>query len=105
MSAILRWFGTYLLGSVLSELFKKAAIFLAFNIILQFALAYITGHGVGGINPLNVGSSLTSLLSSITNPMVLYVMDLFYVVQGLFLVLNAYLARFAYRLTLSALKG
>lgn len=103
MQAILAWFASHLLAGVVGELFKKAAIFITFNIVLSFILNYITTNSFSGLSVFGVGASLSSLLGQLADPRTAYVLDCFYVVQGLFLVLNAYLARFAYRLTLRAL--
>lgn len=105
MPAILSWFLSTLLAGVVGEVFKKAAIFVAFNIILQFVLAYITGHGVNGITLFGVGSAVSDALSTFMTPGLVYAADRFYVIQGVFLVMNAMLARFAYRLTIRAVTG
>lgn len=105
MPAILAWFASHLLASVVGEIFKRAAIFAAFNIVMQFVLAYMTDNGVEGLTPFSVGPSLSSAIASIADPRLAFFLDAFYVPQGLSLILNAYLARFAYRLTLRAVAG
>ncbi|MES2175067.1 MAG: hypothetical protein V4523_14125 [Pseudomonadota bacterium] len=105
MPAILAWFASHLLASFVGEIFKRAAIFAAFNIVMQFVLAYMTDNGVEGLTPFSVGPSLSSAIASIADPRLAFFLDAFYVPQGLFLILNAYLARFAYRLTLRAVAG
>lgn len=105
MQAILKWFGGYLLATVAGEIFRKATIFLTFNIILQFLLGYITSNTGGGISIFGAGASVTDALSEFVTPGVSYVLDAFYVIPGLFMVLNAYLTRFAYRLTIRSVTG
>jgi len=105
MPAILAWFASHLLASVVGELFKRAAIFIAFNITMQFVLAYMTNNGVEGLTPFSIGPLVSSAIASIAEPRLAYFLDAFYVPQGLFLILNAYLARFAYRLTIRAVTG
>lgn len=105
MPAILTWFASHLLAGVVGEIFKRAAIFMAFNIIMQFVLAYMTDNGVEGLTPFSVGPALADAITAVADPRLAYFLDAFYVPQGLFLILNAYLARFAYRLTLRAVTG
>lgn len=101
MVAILRWFGRFLLVEGLTEAFKRASIFLAFNIIIAFMLNYITNNTFD-VSIFSLGDSVTSLLGGLP-PFVLYVLVKFQGIHALFIVLNAYLARFAYRITFKAM--
>lgn len=96
MGAILAWFSRFFLVTTLTEVFKRGAIFLTFNIIIAFLLNYVTNHSFN-VSVFSLGSAVASMLSGLP-PFVVYVFAQFQVAQALFVVLNAYLARFAYRL-------
>ena len=101
MGAVLIGFGGWLLEKFGSELFKRAAIFITMNIVLQFLSSWLMSQVVQGISIGNGGSSVSSLLGNIA-PMVLYVFDTLWVIPGLFLVLNVKLWRLAGRMTVKA---
>jgi hypothetical protein len=102
MPALLLWLGQFLLRTVASELFKKAAIFLTFNIVMSFMLSFLAANSFG-LSIFGVGDTVAQLLGQLGNSTAMYVVVNAGVVQALFLVLNAYLARFAYRLVFRAL--
>jgi hypothetical protein len=102
MPALLLWLGQFLLRTVASEVFKKAAIFLTFNIVLSFMLSYI-GSNTYGMSIFGVGDAVGNLLSNMGSSVAMYALVNLGVVQALFLVLNAHLARFAYRMVFKAL--
>src|SRR3546814_4173333 len=96
MPALLLWLGQFLLRTVAGELFRKAAIFLTFNIVMGFMLSYL-GENNFGLSFLGVGDTVSQLLTTLGSSTAMYVIVHAGVVQALFLILNAYLARFAYR--------
>lgn len=102
MPALLLWLGQFLLRSVASEVFKKAAIFLTFNIVLSFMLSFI-GKNTFGMSIFGIGDTLSGLMNSAAGSLAMYIVVNAGVIQALFLILNAYLARFAYRLVFKAL--
>lgn len=102
MPALLLWLGQFLLRTVASELFKKAAIFLTFNIIMSFMLSFLAKNSFG-LSIFGVGDAVSSLLSNLGTSTAMYVVVNAGVIQAVFLILNAYLARFAYRLVFRAL--
>lgn len=101
MGAVLIGFGGWLLEKFGSELFKRAAIFITMNIVLQFLSQWIMSQVVQGITLGNGGGTVASLFSSVGG-MVLYLFDTLWVVPGVFLVLNVKLWRLAGRMTIKA---
>ena len=102
MPALLLWLGQFLLRTVAGEVFKKAAIFLTLNIVLSYMLSLI-GKNNFGMSVFGVGDSVSSLLGALGSSTAMYVVVNLGVVQALYLILNAYLARFAYRMIFRAL--
>jgi hypothetical protein len=102
MPALLLWLGQFLLRTVASEIFKKAAIFLSFNIVLSFMLSYMTKNSFG-LSVFGVGDAISGLLQSAAGSMAMYVAVNSGVVQALFIVLAALLARWSYRIIFKAL--
>jgi hypothetical protein len=100
MGAILAWFSRFFLVTTLTEIFKRGAIFLTFNIVIAFLLNYMTNHSFN-VSVFSLGASVSSMLSGLP-PFVIYVFAQLQIAQGLFVILNAYLARFAYRLVFRA---
>jgi hypothetical protein len=96
MAALLSWFARFFLVAAVQEAFKRAAIFLTFNIVIVFVLNYVTNHSFD-VSIFSLGTSVASMFSTFP-PFVVYVMKQLQVAQAVFVILNAYLARFAYRL-------
>lgn len=84
-----------------SELFKRAALFVTMNIVLQFLSQWIMSQVVQGIT-LNSGGSTVSGLFASVGATVLYVFDMLWVIPGVYLVLNVKLWRLAGRMTVKA---
>lgn len=103
MGAILAWFSRFFLVTTLTEIFRRGAIFLSFNIIIAFVLNYITNHSFN-VSVFSLGASVASMLSGLP-PFVVYVFVQLQVAQALFVILNAYLARFAYRLVFKSVSA
>ncbi|MGH6616182.1 hypothetical protein [Sphingomonas sp.] len=101
MGAVLAWFSRFFLVTTLTEVFKRATIFLTFNIILAFALNYITNHSFN-VSIFSLGAAVSGMLAGLP-PFVVYVMAQLQIAQALFVILNAYLARFAYRLVFKSM--
>lgn len=96
MAALLSWFARFFLVQSLTEIFKRGAIFLTFNIVIAFLLNYVTNHSFD-VSIFSLGAAVSSMFSTFP-PFVVYVLQQLQVAQALFVILNAYLARFAYRL-------
>ena len=97
MPALLLWLGQFLLRTVASELFKKAAIFLTLNICMSFFLGMIAKNN-GGFNIFGLGDTISGAISALNAPMVIYVLVNSGILAALFLVLNAALVRFGWRM-------
>jgi hypothetical protein len=105
MPALLLWLGRYLLGTVASEVFKRAAIFLTLNIVLSFMISIFEQNDYG-FNIFGIGAqvgNLVTLMSTLGGGIILYVMEGTGCLAAIFLILNAYLARFAYRMIFRSL--
>jgi len=96
MAALLTWFARFFLVEAVGEVFKRALIFMAFNIIIAFLLNYVTNHSFD-VSIFSLGSAVASMFSTFP-PFVVYVLQELQAAQAIFVILNAYLARFAYRM-------
>lgn len=96
MPALLLWLGQFLLRTVASEIFKKAAIFLTLNICMTFFLGMIAKNNFG-FNIFGLGDTIGGLINGLNAPMIMYVLVNSGFLAAIFLVLNAALVRFGWR--------
>lgn len=102
MAAVLTWFTSFFLSEAAKVAFQKLAMIVAFNIALAFLVEWVGTHVFAGLTMFGTGDAATGLLGSLPS-MVLFFLDYMNAIVGGFMILNAYLFRFAFRLQLAAL--
>lgn len=100
LGAAFSWIVSAVLAGLASEVFRKAALVITFNLVLGYFISWISSKLP--IDIFNLGATVDSSLGSLPQ-FALYLLSEWGIITALFIVLNVQLSLFGVRLLLRAM--